>query len=198
MNYTLHFIAIQRARIQAGHCALRIQTAPALTAPDCWTVSPADQNHISIVPLTARELSRFWPGISQKYACHLFALFPPHSCLQFWAKVETKLCEPCAVGFGFHIKTRLNSIRVNYLTTLVLPPLHSNPRQLCSPRSLYFTFYSSISDSTCGFYGYCFWTLGLMEQNLNTFLFTCTFHLMKFSFSPVFPSNCQLLFMANF
>lgn len=96
------------------------------------------------------------------------------------------------------ILTRLNSIRVNYLTTLVLPPLHSNPRQLCSPRSLYFTFYSSISDSTCGFYGYCFWVLGVMEQNLNSFLFTCTFHLMKFSFSPVFPSNCQLLFMANF
>jgi len=107
-------------------------------------------------------------------------------CLQYWAKVETKLCEPCAVGFGFHIKTRLNSIRVNYLTILVLPPLHSNPRQLCSPRSLYFTFYSSISDSTCGFYGYCFWTLGLMEQNLNSFLFTCTFHLMKFFF-PRFP-----------
>lgn len=105
-------------------------------------------------------------------------------CLQYWAKVEAKLCEPCAVGFGFHIKTRLNSIRVNYLTTLVLPPLHSNPRQLCSPRSLYFTFYSSISDSTCGFYGYCFWTLGLMEPNLNSFYLLAHFTWWNSLFPP--------------
>lgn len=82
------------------------------------------------------------------------------------------------------ILTRLNSIRVNYLTTLVLPPLHSNPRQLCSPRSLYFTFYSSISDSTCGFYGYCIWVLGLMEQNLNSFYLLAHFTWWNSLFPP--------------
>jgi len=79
-----------------------------------WTAAPVDLISISPLPgrtqnLTARELRLFARNL-HKYACHLFALFPPRPAsngLHFGAKVEAKLCEPCAVRFGHINPTQL-------------------------------------------------------------------------------------------